>query len=84
MIAWMACAFLFLAGLAASLWLSLDRRESHALAAAQAAGSLLLCLIAVLGVWWQQNALLAIAIAGAILAFPASLVMARLISRELE
>ncbi len=84
MTVWIVGAFVLLAAFAVCCALALWRSEAEALAAAQGAGTILVLLIVVLGVWWDDSSLLSVALAGAVLALPSSLVMARLIARTLD
>lgn len=81
---WIVAAFALFVAFAVCCVLALRRSEAEALAAAQGAATIFVLLIVVLSVWWDDGALLSVALAGAVLALPSSLVMARLIARKLD
>ena len=80
--AWIVAAFVLFGAFAVCCGLALRRSEAEALAAAQGAGTIFVLLMVVLGMWWNDSALVSVALAGAVLALPSSLVMARLIARK--
>ena len=82
MTAFIAAAFVLLGAFALCCILTLRRSEAEALAAAQGAGTIFVLMVVVLGVWWGDSSLLSVALAGAVLALPSSLVMARLVARS--
>ena len=81
---WIVGAFVLFAAFAVCCALALRRSEAEALAAAQGAGTIVVLLIVVLGVWWNDGSYLSVALTAAVLALPSSLVMARLIARKLD
>ncbi len=84
MTVWIVAAFVLFVAFVVCCALALRRSEAEALAAAQGAGTIFVLLVIVLGIWWDDDALLSVALTAAILALPSSLVMARLIARKLD
>lgn len=81
---WIAAAFALLACFAATCALTLRHDPARALAAAQTASGVLILLIVVLSIWWNESSLLTVALAAVLLAFPGALVMARLLTGQRE